>query len=646
MSLSPPPAHSLRGSQCVLAALMALTCLVYWPALHGGYLFDDVPNYVENVGIHVTTLRLGDWIKAAQSGANPFRVLSTLSFAANYYFTGLDPFWLKLTNVGIHLLNGLLLFLLLRELFQLSIQSKPKRESNADRFDLVAAVVAGAWLLLPINLTGVAYVVQRMEALANVFVFLGLFWYLHIRRRQFVGDGGGWMLFTSLIVCMTLGFGAKESAVLLPLYTACAELCTTRFRNVDGKFSRPVVWTHGLLLVLPLIAGLAWISSWVFHGISSFRTFSIGERLLTESRVLVDYIQWTLLPNLNTLSFYHDDLGVSHGLLDPPTTLLANLALFLLLAIAFWQRKERPLFCLGILWFFAGHSLTATVIPLELVFEHRNYFPSMGLLLSAASLVALEPGLRLRAARVLIAVSFIAFFAFTTFLRAEEWSNPLRLAYSEALKRPDSALAQYELARTLTLAAGKDERSPLIDESIDLLQRNAYKPDSGIAALQALIFLNGRAHREIDPRWWQAIVEKLRNRTPTQADIGSVIFLFRCQQRRSCPVQKQELLDVFMAALAKSGGDVNLMSAYADFALQELGDPALAERMFREVTAARPQVPVYRENLIRFLVATRQFDAAETELARLTPLNYAGSLDSTIAELKKMLAAAHRGRLQ
>ena len=165
----------------------------------------------------------------------------------------------------------------------------------------------------------------------------------------------------------------KESAALLPLYTACAELAITGFRNQDGRPSRPALWTHAALLVLPLIAGLVWISGWVFRSIASVRDFSIGERLLTEPRVLVDYIGWTLLPNLNSLTFYHDSLGYFDMVATSPLRLrFCNdyLALLMLFAVAIWQRKARPLFCLGILWFFAGHSMTATVI-------HWNSGPSI-----------------------------------------------------------------------------------------------------------------------------------------------------------------------------------------------------------------------------------------------------------------------------
>ena len=628
-----------RRAWLLLVALMALAAIAYWPSLHGGYLFDDGIYFTDNQAVHVASLNLGDWWRAATSQCSVnllCRPLSALSFAANWYFTGIDPFWPKLTNLVIHLLNGLLLFALLRELFRLDDAVRGKDR----RFDLVAAALAGAWLLLPINLTGVAYVSQRMEALANLFVFLGLWWYLRARRRQLAGEGGGAMLWISIAVCTGLGLTAKEDAALLPLFTACAEYALTGFRNRDGRWCRPALGAHLVLLVVPMIAGLIWIAPRIFHGVSGYRTFTTAQRLLTEPRVLCDYIGWTLLPNLNSLTFYHDDLALSLGLFDPPTTLLAILALLALFGIALWQRKTRPLFCLGILWFFAGHSMTATIIPLELVFEHRNYFPSAGLLLAVASLIALEPGLRVPTAKTLLAVGFIALFAFTTFLRAEEWSNPVRLAYSEALKRPHSQRAQYDLARTLIIAAGKNETSPLLDEATKILERNAYQPDSGITPLQALIYINGRAHRPIDPHWWQAIVTKLHERAPSQSDIAAIIFLFRCQQDGDCPMQKQELLNTFIAGLDRSSGNLNLMSAYADFALRELSDTVLAERMLRAVVAANQTNPTYTANLVRLLISTRQFDKIPAEIDALQKLNRFGSLDAEIAQLKAAAAAA------
>jgi len=572
---------------------------------------------------------------------NQFRALSMLSFAANYYFTGVDPYWLKATNLAIHLGNGLFLFLALRALFELRRAVRSEIGTGNVNPALIAALITGAWLLLPINLTAVAYVSQRLEALANLFVLLGLWLYLRFRLRVHDGHGAG-KLWVSLVVCTLLGLAAKESAALLPLYTACVEFALTGFRERSGRYSRPAVSIHVVLLLLPFVAGMIWLSTWAFTGVTNFRQFSTLQRLYTEARVLIDYVYWTLLPNLGTLTFYHDDIAASQGLLQPPTTALAILALLAIGIVALWQRKPRPLFCLGVLWFFAGHSMTATIVPLELVFEHRNYFPSIGLLLVLASLLELEPLVRTRLVAPVAAACLLALFTFTTYLRAEEWSHPLRLAYSEALKRPDSARAQYTLAHTL-IEGARDDASPLLEKSMTILRRDALRPGQGIASLQALIYLSTRMHQPVEHVWWERISDELREHAPSQTDVDALIFLYQCQKHGDCPRQTAELLDAFVAALAKSQGNVNLMEAYGEFALLELHDVPLAERMYRDVVAKRPQVAVYRANLIEFLVATSRFDEARETLDGLRAMNHLGALDTTIARLEEKLQQARGG---
>ena len=125
-----------------------------------------------------------------------------------------------------------------------------------------------------------------------------------------------------------------------------------------------------------------------------------------------------------------------------------------------------------------------------------------------------------------------------TTLRAEEWSNPLRLALSETLKRPDSSRAAYDFARTLIVAAGSDEKkSALLKEAVITLSAVAGRSDSGSRLFQALIYLSARSGKPIDPDWWTQIIARLRDHPPSQTDIGVLIFLSNCQLRQICPPQ-------------------------------------------------------------------------------------------------------------
>jgi len=166
------------------------------------------------------------------------------------------------------------------------------------------------------------------------------------------------------------------------------------------------------------------------------------------------------------------------------------------------------------------------------------------------------------------------------------------------------------------------------------------RPGQGIAPLQALIYLSARLHQPVEHVWWERISGELREHAPSQTDVDALIFLYRCQKSGDCPHQPAELLDAFVAALAKSEGNVNLMEAYGEFALLELHDAPLAERMYRDVVTKRPQVAVYRANLVEFLIATNRFDEARETLDGLRTMNHLGALDTTIARLEEKLQQA------
>src|SRR5215469_10833857 len=97
-----------RKKYALLIAALLLTAIVYWPGLSGAFVFDDYPNIVDNAGVQPSHANLSSLVSAALSSPSSefSRPLASLSFAVNYLFTGLNPYWMKLTNLVIHLLNG------------------------------------------------------------------------------------------------------------------------------------------------------------------------------------------------------------------------------------------------------------------------------------------------------------------------------------------------------------------------------------------------------------------------------------------------------------------------------------------------------------------------------------------------------------
>ena len=229
-----------------------------------------------------------------------------------------------------------------------------------------------------------------MESLAHTFVFAGLWLYLVGRQRQLAGEGGRWWIAAGLFGCTALGILSKESAVLLPLYAWLAEACMPGAAQIAAKGDLRKL--YAAVLWLPLVAGLVWLYRASRRRARSSRAISASaERLLTEARVVLDYLHWTLVPQLRELSLYHDDYVVSRGwcaAVDAVRAAGDRRAA----ALAWWLRARRPLVALGMLWFLAAQALTATVIPLELVYEHRNYFASLGVAGAGRPAAALPRG--------------------------------------------------------------------------------------------------------------------------------------------------------------------------------------------------------------------------------------------------------------
>jgi len=636
-----------RSGWRVIALALLVTALVYWPGLYGGWLFDDYPNIVDNHGVQPAAGGLTTLIKAALSSpASDFkRPLASLSFAANYLATGLDPFPMKMTNLVIHLLNGLLVFLLARTLFRLGAPLSTLRMQG-----IAAALVATGWLLLPINVTSVLYVVQRMESMANVFVLAGLIGYIHARKRLLEGRLPSLALAgcsASLAVPVAVGALAKETAVMLPLYAFVLEWILFDFQRQPKSSRRDnrIIGLFVLVLFVPLVVGLIWLIPSVLRPQTwATREFTLGTRLLTEGRVVLDYIVWTLFPLPHGLSFYHDDYVISTGWLSPRTTLTSIVVLAIMVGLVFWLKRRQPLVALGVAWFLACQLLTATVLPLELVYEHRNYFASLGLMLAlVALLVSLprnaRPQLRQRlqwCGGALFGVLLIWWTTLTA-TTAYAWGEPLSLARELAERGPQSPRAQYELGRTYIIYSRYKPESPYTKAAYAPLEQAAALPRSSILPQQALIFMNARMGLPTKDAWWDSMIAKLRSRQPGVQDESSLIALSQCMQDASCDLPHPRMTQAFDAAASHPNPTARLLAAYGEYAWNVEGNRQLGKQLQQRAVQAAPREVAYRITFIRMLVAQQQFGEARQQLLALEALNVGGYLDENLRQLHAIL---------
>lgn len=172
------------------------------------------------------------------------------------------------------------------------------------------------------------------------------------------------------------------------------------------------------------------------------RPFSLYERLLTESRILIDYLQQFFVPKIQTSGLFYDNYKLSSGFLSPPDTVVALTIIMSLVTFSILWRKKFPILAAAVLFFFAGHLLESTVIPLELYFEHRNYLPATFFALAASYGLYRLPNWTRYASSIALLIVLSVF----TFSRASLWGDTDKLVLVWAEENPTSARAQQQAA--------------------------------------------------------------------------------------------------------------------------------------------------------------------------------------------------------
>ena len=443
-----------------LVALLSLAWLCYLPGLHGGFLFDDFVN-LDALGRRGPIDNWPAFWRYITSGtADPIgRPLSLLSFLIDARNWPADPAPFLRTNLLLHLVNGSLLFALLRALGRWL-------DSDDRRNDAAALLGAGLWLLHPLFVSTTLYVVQREAMLPATFALAGLWLFVHGRSRYRFSDGGDGAMAMTLGIVLGTGFAvlSKANGILLPLLAAVLTATASRIpaEALSLPARRRLRRLDFLLLAVPGLMVLALLAKPLgqLNANLEVRSWTVAQRLLTEPRVLLEYLGLLAAPRAFSTGLFNDEYPVSTGLLQPLSTLPAILALFVLVVVAFRSRLRYPRLSAGLLFFLAGHLLESTTMPLELYFEHRNYLPAMLLFWPVAHSVVYwrtRPALRIGVAMLLVGIC-----ALTTVQRSWLWGQPDRMAAVWAHANPNSPRARANAALNLMQSDRPDEAAALL----------------------------------------------------------------------------------------------------------------------------------------------------------------------------------------
>jgi Tfp pilus assembly protein PilF len=372
-------------------ALFAALFIIYSNSFHGDWHFDDFGNIVNNPHIQIKSF---SWLEIKQflyniNQSRLWRPLPVLSFILNYKLGGMDVFGFHVVNFIIHYLTCVFLFLFIYNTLKL-----PRLKDQYENISYPVALLATFfWALNPVWVTCVTYIVQRYTSMAGLFYIMSMYFYLKGRTSAHLSKrSSSSILF--FILCITFGLAAmlsKENAAMLPVSILLFDLFL--IQGVTNENIKKCIKLSALPFLLILIIGFIYTSG--FSNFLGFRDLSAGyklrgftmiQRLLTEPRVILFYLSLLFYPVSSRLTFLYD-FEVSRSVMHPWTTIPSILLILLIIGFALYISRKRPLISFSLIFFFLNHIIEGSIFNLELIYDYRNYLPSMLLFVPFAEFI-------------------------------------------------------------------------------------------------------------------------------------------------------------------------------------------------------------------------------------------------------------------
>lgn len=401
---------------------------------------DDGRNIEKNSNIRMTRLTWNNLNQIAHSGLLPNRPLAYISFALNYYLHRYNVVGYRLINILIHLVSGILLYLVVKNTMVLPVVT-----SRYGHFMWIPYVAACVWLIHPLHSQSVTYIVQRMTSMAAMFYMLSM--WLYIKARQSDRTIFQMVLFAGCGISGILALGTKETSATLPVFIFLYEWFF--FQDLSpGWLKRRIILIVGVGVLFCSVVFLYTDGQPLAKIMATYKTrdFTLLQRVLSESRVVILYLGLIFYPHPDLLNLDYD-FPLSYSIIDPPTTLLAFAIIIGMLTLAFWLAPKDRLVSYCLFWFLGNLVIESTVVGLELVFEHRTYLPSM--LIVVMTILLVNRYLRPNLLKVVAVISLIMVLSVWTYERNSVWNSDVTLWQDVVKKSPQKARPHNNLGNAL-----------------------------------------------------------------------------------------------------------------------------------------------------------------------------------------------------
>jgi tetratricopeptide (TPR) repeat protein len=585
-----------RFETLLLFMLAVVVIFIYSDTLTTPFIFDDIDNIRDNPHIRVPYLSIENLAWAGFQSPCANRPIANISFALNYYLHGYNLVGFHAVNILIHIASGFLFYFLIKATLQ-----TPVLRGRYAKVGWLPFFAAFLWLVHPLQTQSVTYLVQRMNSMAAMFYVLSML--LYVKFRLNTGHRAKWPILGGCILAGLLAFGTKEISATLPGFILLYEWYF--FQGLSRQ------WAKRRVLILAGFGAFTIVIALVYFGSEPFarilndynsRDFTLGQRVMTQFRVVMFYVSLLIWPHPSRLSLDHD-IALSYSLIDPMTTLASLSIILALLLLAILIARREPLISFCIFWFFGNLIIESSVIGLEMIFEHRNYLPSMMAILLLVALIFKYA----KPAWLAVVALCIAGTVFTvwTYERNLTWSNEISL-YRDCVEKAPAKARPYNNLGAALMENGR------LAEAIEQFQTALkIKPEFADAHYNLGYILSRQGKLEAGI---YHLGQSLRLEPTKRKALNNLGVALALQGRY------QEAANNFETALKLNPMDADVHNNLG-FALKNSGSPEAAVRHFTRALELDPRHADAHNNLGLALKDKGQIEAARRHFSRALEIN-------------------------
>lgn len=429
--------------------LALLLAGLYWPAIQGEFLFDDVVLLVA----HDCWRGFDQLTSTLDSTACSYRPFRYATFALDYELFGLDSTWMHVTNLSYHMIVASMVFLILR------------RYSTA----WVAAMLVLVWAVHPVHMDSVAYISGRRDVVSTLFFLLAFLQLSDAPNKRWRPRHLVLGLFF-----FVLGLLTKEMAVTLPAVVVWALIVGFWHKSASIKRHLARYWP-GYALAIAIAAAFI-----VYRGVLDNRSALGGQwwggtpatNFATALALYPRYFGLMVWPDPLIGDYFPTTIALASGFSDPWSLLGLGLIVSLLVVIAVAVKKGWTATAVGLGWFLITMLPISHIFPHHEIFaEHYLYLPSIGLFLALTPALQrlLSSTRRIRTLAVIAIGLIVVALSARVAKRAPEWSSELQFYQAAYQHAPGNARVLYTLAVNYAEIGECEQALPILEAAIPIL---------------------------------------------------------------------------------------------------------------------------------------------------------------------------------